>query len=123
MKQNMKNKNKKNARENQKIRSPFFATEITEVTEDRRRKTEDGRQTTDNRRIEGLKMRRQMIEDISLKNDDRKNRSRRAGKPRPYLNIKDLISDRDYKGLIYFCQGRGEVSSPALPNPPFSSAH
>ena len=69
------------------------------------------------RRVEGWKGRR--LEDISLKNDDRKNRLHRAGKPRPYLDIKDLCGDRDYKGLIYFCQGRGEVPSPALQISPF----
>jgi hypothetical protein len=63
-------------------------------------------------------MRVQMIEDISFKNDDRKNRLRRAGKPRPYPDIKDLCGDRHYKRPIYFCQGRGEVPSPALPISP-----
>ena len=64
-------------------------------------------------------MRRQIIEKINLNNDDKKNRSRRAGKPRPYLDIKDLGGDRDYKRPIYFCPGKGAVSSPALPISPF----
>jgi hypothetical protein len=60
-----------------------------------------------------------MIEDSNVNTDDRKNEIlTRAGKPRPYLDIKVLRSDRDYKGLIYFCQGRGEASSPAFPISP-----
>jgi len=52
----------------------------------------------------------------------------RAGKPRPYLDNKDIQSIRDYSGPFYFCQGRGEVSSPAsfwriLGQPPGQCIH
>ena len=38
---------------------------------------------------------------------------RRAGEPRPYLDTYCLRGIRDDQGLIFYCQGRGEVSSPA----------
>jgi amino acid adenylation domain-containing protein len=37
----------------------------------------------------------------------------RAGEPRPYRDSKNLRGIRDYSWPIHFCQGRGEVSSPA----------
>jgi len=40
-------------------------------------------------------------------------RLQRAGKPRPYLDNKDIQSIRDYSGPFYFCQGRGAVPAPA----------
>ena len=48
-----------------------------------------------------------MIEDSNVNTDDRKNEIlTRAGKPRPYLDIKVLVGDRDYKGPNNFCQGK-----------------
>jgi len=51
-------------------------------------------------------------------------RLQRAGRPRPYLDNKDIRSIQDYSGPFSLCQGRGEVSSPAsfwrIPGQPHS---